>query len=160
MVNTAPAAEAREALNQVVVSRPDKEIQEVTNALLASLSVGDAPAMYTEAEMAQARALKANRNWVFDEKGNLHGEEERELAYKAEKDKEYAVVFLLPEDFSLMQETRLKAGLAFINAAEAVEGKNYEIGKEELWYKKSVFLIRKFTDYKEAGRIPETDRYR
>lgn len=150
MVNTAPAAEAREALNEVVASRPGKEIQEVTNVLLASLSVGDAPVMYSEAEMAQARTLKANRNWVFDEEGNLRGEEERELAYKAEKDKEYTVVFLLPEDFTLMQETRLKARLIFINAAEAVEGKNYEIGKEELWYKKSAFLIRRFTDYKEA----------
>lgn len=150
MVNTAPVAEAREALNEVVASRPGKEIQEMAGALLASLSVGDAPVVYTEPEMARARALKANRNWVFDEKGNPKGEDQKELAYKAEKDKEYTVVFLLPEDFSLIQETRLKARLAFINAAEAVEGKNYEIGKEDLWYKKSAFLIQKFTDYQEA----------
>lgn len=151
MANTCPAPETREALNEVVASRPNKEIQEMANALLASISVGDVPARYTEADMSQARSLRANRNWVFDEEGNIGGEEEKERVYQAEKDKEYIVVFLLPENFTLMQETKLKARLVFINAGEAVEGKNYEIQKEDLWYKKGTLLIRKFSDYNEAG---------
>lgn len=151
VVNTQSVQSAREALNLVVAEKPNKEIQDVVNALFASLSVGDKPALYTENEMMQARVLKANRNWVFDEEGNIEGEKEKNLVYKAEKEKEYVVVFLLPEDFNLVQETKLKARLIFINAAEAVEGKNYEISKEDLWYKKTALLIQKFSDYKEAG---------
>lgn len=151
VVNTQPAEEAREALNRVVAAKPDKEVQDVVGALLASLSVGEKPALYTESEMAQARALKANRNWVFDEKGNIEGEKEKNLAYKVEKDKECIVMFLMPEDFGLVPETKLKARLVFINAAEAVEGKNYEIKKEDLWYKKTALGIQKFADWKEAG---------
>lgn len=151
VVNTHSVEEAREALNRVVAAKPDKEVQDVVSALLASLSVGEKPALYTENEMAQARALKANRNWVFDEKGNIEGEKEKNLVYKMEKDKEHIVVLLMPEDFSFVQETKLKARLVFVNASEAVEGKSYEIKKEDLWYKKAVLEIQKFADYKEAG---------
>ena len=152
ITNTRPVEEAREALEGVLAAKPNKEIQDMAGALLASISMGEKPALYTDEEMNRSRALKANRNWVFDDQGNIQGKDEKELAYKAEKGKEHQVVFLLPENFGLAHETKLKARLLFINAAEAIEGKNYEIKKEDLWYKKTALVIRSFADYDEAGQ--------
>ena len=67
VVNTGSPQEAKNALEEVIAARPGKEILQVTSDILASLAVGEKPVRYSEAEMAQARSLQANRNWQFDE---------------------------------------------------------------------------------------------
>ena len=54
-------------------------------------------------------------------------------------------------EFTTVQETRFKARLKFIHAAEMAEGKSYEMKKEELGYKKEVLVVRRFGQYSEAS---------
>lgn len=150
IVNTRQPEEAREALNRVLEVNPEKGVREVVSNLLASISVGDKPVLYTDADMSEARGLKASRNWVFDSEGNVEKTEEEQMAYAVSKEEGHQVVILLPEDFNLIHVTKLQARLTFINAAEAVEGKKYEMKKSDLWYKMPAIVVEPFTDYKEA----------
>lgn len=151
MVNTCSPQEVREALNEVVAAKPDREVLAIVSSILSSLSVGENPVLYTDADMARSRELKTNRNWIFDKEGNIEKTGDEAKNYIVEKEKEHMVLVVSPEDFNFAQETRLKARLTFINAAEAVEGKSYELKKEDLWYKKSGEVIRKFDNYQEAS---------
>lgn len=151
IVNTAPSAEGREALEEVLAAKPTSEIRKVVDGILASMAVGENPVFYTQAEMGQARFLQSNRHWRFDAAENPRTAAETENKYQIEKEKGQAVVILLPADFSLAQLAKLQARLAFINAAEAIEGKNYEVKKENLWYKNEALVIRAFDQYEEAA---------
>ena len=131
VVNTGSPQEAKNALEEVIAARPGKEILQVTSDILASLAVGEKPVRYSEAEMAQARSLQANRNWQFDEEVLAGRSRKEETTYKIEKEKEQWVVLFLPQEFTTVQETRFKARLKFIHAAEMAEGKSYEMKKEE-----------------------------
>lgn len=162
MVNTCSLAEAREALEQVNASGVGKEMQEVVNTILASLSVGEKPAAYTESEMSEVRALQAGRNWKFDEEVTSGITQKEKNTYQPGNEQEQIVVILLPEEFTLLQTTRFKARLTFINAAEAAEGKKYEVAEEELWYKKKALKISNFSEASEASdylRRVATDKY-
>ena len=130
VVNTGSPQEAKNALEEVIAARPGKEILQVTSDILASLAVGEKPVRYSEAEMAQARSLQANRNWQFDEEVLAGRSRKEETTYKIEKEKEQWVVLFLPQEFTTVQETRFKARLKFIHAAEMAEGKSYEMKKE------------------------------
>ena len=141
VVNTGSPQEAKNALEEVIAARPGKEILQVTSDILASLAVGEKPVRYSEAEMAQVRSLQANRNWQFDEEVLAGRSRKEETTYKIEKEKEQWVVLFLPQEFTTVQETRFKARLKFIHAAEMAEGKSYEMKKEELGYKKEVLLF-------------------
>lgn len=123
VVNTGSPQEAKNALEEVIAARPGKEILQVTSDILASLAVGEKPVRYSEAEMAQARSLQANRNWQFDEEVLAGRSRKEETTYKIEKEKEQWVVLFLPQEFTTVQETRFKARLKFIHAAEMAEGK-------------------------------------
>ena len=125
VVNTGSPQEAKNALEEVIAARPGKEILQVTSDILASLAVGEKPVRYSEAEMAQARSLQANRNWQFDEEVLAGRSRKEETTYKIEKEKEQWVVLFLPQEFTTVQETRFKARLKFIHAAEMAEGKRY-----------------------------------
>ena len=151
VVNTGSPQEAKNALEEVIAARPGKEILQVTSDILASLAVGEKPVRYSEAEMAQARSLQANRNWQFDEEVLAGRSRKEETTYKIEKEKEQWVVLFLPQEFTTVQETRFKARLKFIHAAEMAEGKSYEMKKEELGYKKEVLVVRRFGQYSEAS---------
>lgn len=162
VLNTGSASEGREALEKALTASPDPGIRTTINGILASLSTGEHPVTYTTDDMSQARALQVNRNWTFDEEvvaGKTHKEQ---TTYQEDKEKEQAVMIILPEDFSLAEEVRFKARMTFINASEAAEGKSYEMKKEELWYKYNAQGIRKFESAKEAleymNRIA-TDKY-
>jgi len=121
VVNTGSPQEAKNALEEVIAARPGKEILQVTSDILASLAVGEKPVRYSEAEMAQARSLQANRNWQFDEEVLAGRSRKEETTYKIEKEKEQWVVLFLPQEFTTVQETRFKARLKFIHAAEMAE---------------------------------------
>ena len=151
VVNTGSPQEAKNALEEVIAARPGKEILQVTSDILASLAVGEKPVRYSEAEMAQVRSLQANRNWQFDEEVLAGRSRKEETTYKIEKEKEQWVVLFLPQEFTTVQETRFKARLKFIHAAEMAEGKSYEMKKEELGYKKEVQVVRRFGQYSEAS---------
>ena len=151
VVNTGSPQEAKNALEEVIAARPGKEILQVTSDILASLAVGEKPVRYSEAEMAQVRSLQANRNWQFDEEVLAGRSRKEETTYKIEKEKEQWVVLFLPQEFTTVQETRFKARLKFIHAAEMAEGKSYEMKKEELGYKKEVLVVRRFGQYSEAS---------
>ena len=88
VVNTGSPQEAKNALEEVIAARPGKEILQVTSDILASLAVGEKPVRYSEAEMAQARSLQANRNWQFDEEVLAGRSRKEETTYKIEKEKE------------------------------------------------------------------------
>ena len=92
VVNTGSPQEAKNALEEVIAARPGKEILQVTSDILASLAVGEKPVRYSEAEMAQARSLQANRNWQFDEEVLAGRSRKEETTYKIEKEKEQWVV--------------------------------------------------------------------
>lgn len=124
VVNTGSPQEAKNALEEVIAARPGKEILQVTSDILASLAVGEKPVRYSEAEMAQVRSLQANRNWQFDEEVLAGRSRKEETTYKIEKEKEQWVVLFLPQEFTTVQETRFKARLKFIHAAEMAEGKS------------------------------------
>ena len=141
VVNTGSPQEAKNALEEVIAARPGKEILQVTSDILASLAVGEKSVRYSEAEMAQVRSLQANRNWQFDEEVLAGRSRKEETTYKIEKEKEQWVVLFLPQEFTTVQETRFKARLKFIHAAEMAEGKSYEMKKEELGYKKEVLVV-------------------
>ena len=79
MVNLHSPQEARVALNAVLEAKPNKNIRDVVSAVLASMDVGNNPVQYTGEEMSNARYLKANRNWVFDENGSVETEEDEEM---------------------------------------------------------------------------------
>ena len=151
VVNTGSPQEAKNALEEVIAARPGKEILQVTSDILASLAVGEKPVRYSEAEMAQVRSLQANRNWQFDEEVLAGRSRKEETTYKIEKEKEQWVVLFLPQEFTTVPETRFKARLKFIHAAEMAEGKSYEMKKEELGYKKEVLVVRRFGQYPEAS---------
>ena len=144
VVNTGSPQEAKNALEEVIAARPGKEILQVTSDILASLAVGEKPVRYSEAEMAQVRSLQANRNWQFDEEVLAGRSRKEETTYKIEKEKEQWVVLFLPQEFTTVQETRFKARLKFIHAAD-------EMKKEELGYKKEVLVVRRFGQYSEAS---------
>ena len=95
VVNTGSPQEAKNALEEVIAARPGKEILQVTSDILASLAVGEKPVRYSEAEMAQARSLQANRNWQFDEEVLAGRSRKEETTYKIEKEKEQWVVLFL-----------------------------------------------------------------
>ena len=97
VVNTGSPQEAKNALEEVIAARPGKEILQVTSDILASLAVGEKPVRYSEAEMAQARSLQANRNWQFDEEVLAGRSRKEETTYKIEKEKEQWVVLFLPQ---------------------------------------------------------------
>lgn len=149
IVNTRPG-EARLALEQVTAAKPDKEMAGIVNEILSSMSVGEQPLAYSSADMAEARYLQANRNWKFDEEVKAGVTEKEKTTYQIDKAQEQCILIVLPEQFSLVQETRFKARLTFINASEAAEGKNYEMKKEELWYKQEALVVRTFENYEEA----------
>lgn len=151
IVNTGSPQEAKNILEEVIASHPGKEIRQVTNDILASLSVGEKPVRYSEAEMAQTRLLQASRNWKFDEDVLSGRSQKEETTYTVGKEKEHWVVVLLPQEFTTIQETRFKARLKFINAAEMAEGKSYEMKKEEFGYKKEILVVRQFGQYVEAS---------
>lgn len=153
VVNTGSPQEAKNALEEVIAARPGKEILQVTSDILASLAVGEKPVRYSEAEMAQVRSLQANRNWQFDEEVLAGRSRKEETTYKIEKEKEQWVVLFLPQEFTTVQETRFKARLKFIHAAEMAEGKSYEMKKEELGYKKEVLVVRRFGQVFGSFRI-------
>lgn len=162
ILNTRSVEEGREALGQVLNHAPSQEIRGLTNNILASLSTGDKPAVYSHQDMAEARYLQANRNWKFDEEvvaGKTHKEE---TTYQMNKDQEQVLLIILPEDFNLAEEMRFKARMTFINASEAAEGKSYTMKKEELWYKHEALVVRKFENNNEAmeylNRVG-TDKY-
>ena len=147
VVNTGSPQEAKNALEEVIAARPGKEILQVTSDILASLAVGEKPVRYSEAEMAQVRSLQANRNWQFDEEVLAGRSRKEETTYKIEKEKEQWVVLFLPQEFTTVQETRFKARLKFIHAAEMAEGKSYEMKKEELGYKEEGLVVRRVGQY-------------
>lgn len=149
MVNTRPA-EARPVLEEVVAARPEKEIASIVNEILSSLSVGEQPVAYTQTDMAEARYLQANRNWKFDEEVKTGVTEKEKTTYQADKDQQQSILIILPEQMNLVQETRFKARMTFINASEAAEGKSYEMKKEELWYNQEALIVRTFENYEEA----------
>lgn len=141
VVNTGSPQEAKNALEEVIAARPGKEILQVTSDILASLAVGEKPVRYSEAEMAQVRSLQANRNWQFDEEVLAGRSRKEETTYKIEKEKEQWVVLFLPQEFTTVQETRFKARLKFIHAAEMAEGKSYEMKKKSSGTKKRCWLF-------------------
>lgn len=161
ILNTRPD-EARAALEQASAAGPDKEMAGVIGQIMAGLSVGEKPVVYSPADMADARYRQANRNWKFDEEVVSGKTKQEETTFRMDPDRPQHILIVMPEDFNLVQETRFKARIAFINASEAAEGKNYEIGKEELWYKTTALSVQKFSDYKEASgylnRVA-TDKY-
>lgn len=156
IVNLQPADEARIALNEVLAAKPTKRIQTVVNGILASMDVGDKPVLYADAEMYDARYLKSVRNWTFDKEKNAENtEEDRENPYKVNKEEEYCVVILLPEDMKTMQVLHLQTRLTFLNAALKAEQKDekgdYQVKKEDLWYKTTALQIEPFANYGEAA---------
>lgn len=151
MLNLSPAQDARVALNAVLEAKPDKNMREVVNSILASMDVGDTPVLYTGSEMANARFLKANRNWVFDETGNAVAEEDEEVPFKAEKAEKHDVLIFLPQELTTAQLLQMQLRLEFVNAIEAAEGRKYEIKKEDLWYKTPVLRITSFENYEQAS---------
>lgn len=151
VVNLQPAREAREALNAVLEAKPDKGVREVVNSVLASMDVGDNPVLYADAEMANARYLKANRNWVFDESGNAERDEDEEMPFKAEKKEKHDILIVLPEELKKTQLLQMQVRLEFINAIEAAEGRKYDVKKEDLWYKTTALRITSFDDYEQSS---------
>lgn len=150
VVNLHPPQEAREALNAVLEAKPDKNIRSVVNSILASMDVGDTPVQYTGEEMANARYLKANRNWVFDETGSIKTEGEEEVPFKAEKSEKHDVFIFLPQELPTAQLLQVQLRLNFINAMEAAEGRKYELKKEDVWYGAPVLRIASFENYEQA----------
>lgn len=162
ILNTRAGEEGRQALEEVLVNSPSAAIREVVTEILGAVSVGENPVIYSAADMAKARHLQANRNWIFDEEIKSGESPEDKTTYRMAPDKKQSVLILLPEDFTLAEEVRFKARMTFINASEATEGKNYSLKKEELWYKREGLFVEKFENAKEAleylGRI-STDKY-
>ena len=91
MVNLHSPQEARVALNAVLEAKPNKNIRDVVSAVLASMDVGNNPVQYTGEEMSNARYLKANRNWVFDENGSVETEEDEEMPFEMEKSEKHDI---------------------------------------------------------------------
>lgn len=177
MVNTCPPMEAREALNAVLAAKPDADMKNVITSLLGSLDVGDTPIVYSGADMADARSLRANRNWVFGQEEEIKEDaEDSDKIFKVEKDKEYWVVIMLPEEMKKMHTLQMQGRLSFINASDAVgktkvksalktetekgiglslglnvnKSEKLNVDKEDLWYKHSAFVIKSFENYEQA----------
>lgn len=150
MVNLNSPQEARTALNAVLEAHPDKSIRDVVDAVLASMDVGDTPVQYTGEEMANARYLKANRNWVFDETGSIEAKEDEKVPFTPEKSEKHDVLIFLPQKMKTAQLLQVRLRLEFINAVEAAEGRKYELKKEDLWYKTPVLRIASFENYEQA----------
>ncbi|MDE6451000.1 MAG: tetratricopeptide repeat protein [Odoribacter sp.] len=162
MLNTSSAQESKKVLEEVLNNAPSAEMRTVVGDILASMSTGNEPVTYSGGDMAQARYLRANRNWTFDKELQLD-ETDREMStYQLAKDQEQVVVIVLKDGFNLAEEMRFKARLTFIHASEAAEGKHYELSKEELWYKQDALIIRKFENSHKASiyfsRVA-TDKY-
>lgn len=151
LVNLRPGQESREALNAVLEAKPEKGIRDVVNSILASLDVGDSPVLYADSEMSEARYLKANRNWVFDEDGNIERDEDEKLTFKADKTGKHDILIFLPEDLKKTQLLQMQLRLEFVNAIEAAEGRKYDVKKEDLWYKTMVLRISSFDGYDKAA---------
>lgn len=153
LVNLQSDKEVRDALTAVLDARPGKEIKEVVNGILAAMDVGDKPVTYNYEDMAAARSMKASRNWKFDSLGmSLDKKDVAAKTFKAgeEKEKEHIVVFLMPEDMKTLQVVQAQARFGYINAAELINGKQYEAGKEELWYKKNAIAVKTFENGEKA----------
>lgn len=162
ILNTRSAEEGREALEKVLASVPSPEIQAVAGDILGALSTGDKPVTYTSEEMSRVRFMQENRNWKFDEEVKAGKSHQEETTYKPDYTGEQMIIIFLPEDCSLAEEMRFKARLTFINAAEAAEGKGYQFGKEELWYKQEALVVRTFENTEEAMEYLNkiaTDKY-
>lgn len=155
LVNVASEQEARNALEEVLAARPNKNIQEVVAGVLGALDVGDKPVLYADEQMAEARYLKASRNWVFTDEEEAESEEEKRDLYKADKSKEQEILILLPEEMKKMHVLQMQTRLGFINAIENASDvsseKKYETKKEDLWYKTTALRIGTFKDYAEAS---------
>ncbi len=150
VLNTGSATEGRKVLEEVLTSTPSTEIRVVANGILASLSMGDKPVIYTSADMDQSRFMQANRNWKFDEDVVSGITEKEKTTYQLDLAKEHFVVIIPPEDFKLVDEARFTARMTFLHASEAAEGKKYEFKKEKLWYKNEPLIVRKFEDNQEV----------
>lgn len=161
-LNTSSGQEGRDALEKVLNSGPSPEMRTMVTGILASLSTGESPVVYSNEDMAQMRYIQSHRNWKFDEEVMTGKTHQEATTYQVNKQGEQVVVIMLPEGFNLAEEMRYKARLTFINASEAAEGKNYELKKEELWYKHEALVIRKFENSPEAleyfNRVA-TDKY-
>lgn len=144
VVNTASAQEGRQALEKALEATSSQETRKMIGKILASMSVGEEPVQYTAVEMAEARNLRTNRHWVFDKEVVMNPIDDMRATYQLNKDIPHVVIIILPKDFNLVQETRFKARLAFINAAELVEGNKYETKKENLWYNQEGLVIKEF----------------
>ncbi len=150
MVNLHSPQEARVALNAVLEAKPNKNIRDVVSAVLASMDVGNNPVQYTGEEMSNARYLKANRNWVFDENGSVETEEDEEMPFEMEKSEKHDIFIFLPQELKTAQLLQMQLRLEFINAIEAAEGRKYELKKEDVWYKTPVLRITSFEDYEQS----------
>ncbi|MDE5611843.1 MAG: hypothetical protein K2I90_07505, partial [Odoribacter sp.] len=150
MLNTASVQEGKAVLEQVLNSKPSAEMRTVVGDILASISTGNEPVIYTGGDMEQERYLHTHRNWTFDENIEVEDGHNEGSTYQLEKDKEQLVVIVLQDGFNLADEMRFKARLTFINASEAAEGRRYELSKEELWYKQEALVIHKFENSHKA----------
>ncbi|WP_251620448.1 hypothetical protein [Odoribacter lunatus] len=150
VVNLDSPQEARVALNAVLEAKPDKSIRDVVNAVLASMDVGETPVQYTGEEMANARYLKANRHWVFDETGSIATKGNEKVPFNLEKSEKHDILIFLPQELKTVQLRQMQLRLEFINAVEAAEGRKYGVKKEDLWYKTPVLRITSFENYEQA----------
>ena len=150
VLNTASVQEGKAALEKVLSNKPSAEMRTVVGDILASISTGNEPIIYTGGDMEQERYLHTHRNWTFDEKVEVDDTGSEMSTYQMEKDKEQLVLIVLNDGFNLADEMRFKARLTFINASEAAEGRHYELSKEELWYKQEAMVIRKFENIHKA----------
>lgn len=150
VVNTATPQEGKEALEKASEASSSQEVRKMIGKILTSLTVGAVPVQYTPEEMAEARNLRANRHWVFDEEIVMKNTDDTRVSYQLNKEVPHVVIILLPKDFNLVEETRFKARLTFINASELVEGNKYEMKKENLWYKQEGLVIKEFKTGGEA----------
>lgn len=110
-------------MEEVIAARPGKEILQVTSDILGFFSGRRKTCSVFRSGNGSGRSLQANRNWQFDEEVLAGRSRKEETTYKIEKEKEQWVVLFLPQEFTTVQETRFKARLKFIHAAEMAEGK-------------------------------------
>jgi TolA-binding protein len=151
MLNLGKNDEIRVALNDVLDSKPSREISDVVNSIMASMNVGSKPVAYTESDMSNARYLRSNRHWVFsDTIENKIDTSAGETPYLIDNSAKYDVIIVLPEDIKTVQTLQLQGRLTYINAGNIISGKDYKMTKENLWYKVDALKIGTFEKYAEA----------
>ena len=162
MLNSRSTEEGRVVLEEVMNCKPSQEMQKMVNDILASLSTGNKPVVYTKEDMSHARNLKNSRDWRFDEETLTGRIPKEKTTYQMNEDGEQLLLMILPEDFNLSEEMHFKARMNFINASEASEGKKYELEKKELWFKQEALVVRGFENVNEIREYMErvgTDKY-